>query len=71
MIDAALLRQLKKKAAAEGRTLQDLVNDLLQQALHTASRSRFSLQLHGWQAKEHLGVDLVDRDKLFDLMHGR
>ena len=71
MIDDALLRQLKKKAATEGRTLQDVANDLLRQALHGRSRGRFSLQLHGWQAKEQPGVDLLDRDKLFDLMDGR
>ena len=28
-------------------------------------------QLQGWEAKEQPGVDLLDRDKLFDLMDGR
>jgi plasmid stability protein len=71
MIDDAVLRQIKKKAAAEGRTLQDVANDLLRQALHGRSRGRFSLKLHGWDAREQPGVDLLDRDKLFDLMDGR
>lgn len=71
MIEDALLREIKKKAAAEGRTLQDVANDLLRQALHERSRKRFSLRLHGWDAKEQPGVDLLDRDKLFDLMDGR
>ena len=71
MIDDGLLRQIKKKAAAEGRTLQEVANDLLRQALHGRSRSQFSLQLHGWEAREQPGVDLLDRDKLFDLMDGR
>ena len=71
MIEDTLLRQIKKKAAAEGRTLQDVANDLLRQALRERSRGRFSLRLHGWEAKEQPGVDLLDRDKVFDLMDGR
>ena len=71
MIDEALLREIKKKAAVEGRTLQDVANDLLRQALRGRSTGRFSLQLQGWEAKEQPGVDLLDRDKLFDLMNGR
>lgn len=71
MIDDALLREIKKKAAVEGRTLQDVANDLLRQALRARSPERYSLRLHGWEAKEQPGVDLLDRDKLFDLMDGR
>lgn len=71
MIEDALLREIKKKAAFEGRTLQDVANDLLRQALRGRSTGRFTLQLHGWEAKEQPGVDLLDRDKLFDLMDGR
>lgn len=71
MIDDGLLRQIKKRAAAEGSTLQDVVNDLLRQALHQPSRGRFNLRLQGWEAREQPGVDLLDRDKLFDLMDGR
>lgn len=71
MIDDALLREIKKKAAIEGRTLQDVANDLLRQALRSRSREPFRLQLQGWEAKEQPGVDLLDRDKLFDLMDGR
>ena len=71
MIDDVLLREIKKKAAVEGRTLQDVANDLLRQALRGRSPARFTLQLQGWEAKEQPGVDLLDRDKLFDLMDGR
>lgn len=71
MIEDKLLREIKKKAAMEGRTLQDVANDLLRQALHGRPRERFSLQLQGWEAKEQPGVALLDRDKLFDLMDGR
>ena len=72
-IDDDLLKRLKEKAAREGRTLQETANDLLKQALYSPprSRTRTKLVLRGWKAKTREGVDLLDRDKLFDLMDGR
>ena len=69
--DDALFRLLKKRATDEGRSLQDLVNDLVRQALMPRRKPGYKLKLHGWQAREQPGVDLLDRDKLFDLMDGR
>ncbi len=71
LIEDAVFRQLKKKAAEEGRSLQATTNDLLRQALARSPRSAYRLKLHGWKASEQPGVDLLDRDKLFDLMEGR
>lgn len=73
MIEERLLRELKRKAAEEGRTLQAVANDLLRQALTMPKRQAkgFKLNLQGWEASEQPGVDLLDRDKLFDLMDGR
>lgn len=73
MIEDNLLRALKKKAAEEGRTLQAVANDLLRRALAMPKRQgkSFKLSLQGWEAKEQPGVDILDRDKLFDLMNGR
>ena len=71
-LDAAVLRALKKRAAEEGRTLQAVTNDLLNQALAASRRpGRFTLSLRGWEAAEQPGVDILDRDTLFDLMNGR
>lgn len=72
-IDDAILREIKKRAAAEGRTAQAVVNDLLRQALGVSGKARkhFTLKLQGWRATEQPGVDILDRDKLFDLMNGR
>ena len=71
-LDEALLRQLKKLAAAEGRTLQAVTNDLLRQALAAApARGPYAFGVRGWDAIEQPGVDILDRDKLFDLMDGR
>ncbi len=71
MLDEHLMRALKKKAAEEGRTLQSLTNDLLRRALATNSSQAYELRLQGWKAAELPGVDLFDRDALFDLMDGR
>lgn len=71
MIDDVLLRLLKKKAAEEGRTLQAVANELLRQGLATRSGAPYTLQLRGWPASEQPGVDILDRDKLFDVMDGR
>ena len=71
-IDDDLLKRIKEKAAREGRTLQDVANELLRQALLQPKPKRnVKLELRGWKAAERPGVDLFDRDKLFDLMDGR
>jgi plasmid stability protein len=73
MLDDGILRELKKRAAVEGRTVQAVANDLLRQALAARgkARGRFTLTLRGWQGTEQPGVDILDRDQLFDLMNGR
>jgi hypothetical protein len=70
-IEDDLLRRLRQKALDEGRALQAVTNDLLRAALHRAPRSAFRLKLEGWKAVEQAGVDIADRDQLFDLMDGR
>ncbi len=71
-IDDAVLRQLKKMALDQGRTLQAVTNDLLRRALATPEHpKRYTLRLKGWEAQEQPGVNILDRDKLFDLMNGR
>ena len=73
MLEDGILREIKKRAAAEGRTVQSVANDLLRQALGARGkpRERFTLKLQGWRAKAQPGVDILDRDNLFDLMNGR
>jgi len=70
-IEDRLLRELKRKAAAEGRSLQAVVNESLRRALRPEPPPPFSLRLEGWTAETRPGVDLFDRDTLFDLMDGR
>ena len=71
MIEEDLLRQLKRRAAEEGYTLQRVVNDLLRHAMSAPKRSPYKLRWQAWDAEIQPGVDLLDRDKLFDLMDGR
>jgi plasmid stability protein len=72
VFDEDLLARLKALAAREGTTLQALVNALLRRALAEPSQEQpYRLALEGWDAEVQSGVDLLDRDKLFDLMGGR
>jgi len=71
-IDDDLLRRLKVQAANQGKTLAGLINELLRQALAAGHRRPpYKLVIEGWEAETQAGVDILDRDKLFDLMDGR
>jgi len=68
-IDDDLLRRLKQKAAAEGKTLQEVANALLRQSLARAARTgAYRLELQGWDAQLQPGVDILDRDRLLDIL---
>ena len=71
VIEGQLLREMKKKSVEEGRTLQAVTNDLLRRGLSAGSYKQYRLRLRSWKAKQLPGVDLFDRDSLFDLMNGR
>jgi len=66
-IDDVLLRELKTRASKEGRSLQQVANELLRRGLK-AARPAYRLRLRGSTAKLAPGVDLADRDRLLDLM---
>lgn len=71
-LDDDLLRRMKEKAVREERTLQEVANQLLRQALAFRRRSRdYELRIEGWSAEPQPGVDLLDRRSLFDVMDGR
>jgi plasmid stability protein len=70
-IETALLRRLKKQAADEGRSFQEVANRLLRKGLASEPRRDFRLTLTGWNATLQPGADILDRDKLFDLMDRR
>lgn len=70
-LDDDLLRRLKERAAREGRTLQALANDLLRQGLSPRRDVDYRLEISTWEGTLQPGVDLFDRDTLFDRMEGR
>lgn len=71
MLEDGVYRDLKARAAAEGRTLQQVTNDLLRLAMERETRLTYKLEIQGWEADPQPGVDICDRDQLFDLMDGR
>lgn len=74
-LDDDVLKIARRLAAAEDRTLKDVINDALRLGLTAAGRARprmpFAFKLNVVDGRVMPGVDLTDRDKLFDLMDGR
>lgn len=71
-IDDELLRRLRQRAADEGRTLQDVTNEVLRRGLDEGDRpSDYRLELETWETELRPGIDLTDRESLWDVMDGR
>ena len=67
-----LLRQAKKKAADDGLTLRELFDAALAAYLgRQGPRRRYKLRWKTERGRLLPGVQLDDRDALFDLMDGR
>lgn len=69
-----LMRDIKRRAAEEGRTLTAVVEEALREHLrrdaeHTSSS--FRLHLVTVPGAPRAGVDLDDRDALYEVMEGR
>ena len=71
-ISDQLLREAKKKAANEGIPLQELVEVALRGYLgRRPKRAGYRLRWRAERGRLMPGVNLDDRDALFDLMDGR
>ena len=71
-INDQLFRAAKRQAADRGISLREVVDAALRQHLgKTRGTSGFVLQWATESGKLQPGVDLTDRDALFDLMDGR
>ena len=71
-ISDELFRQLKRKAADEGKPVRQVVESALRIYLGKAkSRKAYQLQWRSERGRILPGVRLDDRDALFDLMDGR
>jgi hypothetical protein len=71
IIDDALFRELKKRAAAERRTLTEVTQEVLRLGLEKrAARPRKPAKLPSFSMGKPK-VDLADRDRLYDVLDGR
>lgn len=68
VLDDNLLRQMKKKAVDEGRSLQSVANDLIRLGLAARPDQNYRLKLQGWKAELQPGVDILDHNSLFDIL---
>lgn len=71
-LDDAVLRAAKKRAAEEGTTLTRLIEEALRARLAPAPRSRrHRLKPLTKRGRPVPGVDIEDRDALYERMEGR
>lgn len=70
-LDDDVLKAAKRKAREEDRPLKDVINEALRHGLALGERRRVpghTFRLKTVAGRLLPGVDLADRDKLFDLM---
>ena len=72
-LDDDVMRALKRRAAETGRTLTALVEEALRDMLRRPSRDArpFRLKLVTVRGRRVPGVDVSDRDALYERMEGR
>ncbi len=72
-VQDALLRLAKRRAAEEGRTLTSVIEDALRQYLDPVPRParKFRLEILTKRGRLLPGVDLADRDSLYERMDSR
>lgn len=72
-LDDDLMRAVKTKAAESGATMTRLIEEAVRASLETAPAPSkpFKFKLVTVRGELLPGVDLDDRDKLYDLMEGR
>jgi hypothetical protein len=72
-LEDTLMRAAKRRAAEQGTTLTKVIEEALRRLFHPARRStaRFKLKLLTKKGRPIRGVDLADRDALYERMEGR
>ena len=72
-IDDRLYRAVKQRAALTGLTITQIVEEALRAALRAADEPRPAFKLRWVTVEGRLrpGIDLADRDSLYELMEGR
>lgn len=70
-LDDDVLRTARRRAREQDRPLKDVINEALRQGLamgESAPTTAYSFRLKTVEGRLLPGVDLTDRDKLFELM---
>jgi hypothetical protein len=70
-LDDDVLKAARRRAREQDRPLKDVINEALRQGLALADARRdpaYRFRLKTVEGRVLPGVDLTDRDKLFDLM---
>lgn len=72
-IEDALMKRVKRIAAESGRTITQVIEDVLRREVagERPSRKRFRLKWVTVSGQLLPGVDLADRDALIERMEGR
>lgn len=72
-LDDELMKQVKRKAAEAGRTMTEVIEASLRESLHQTRKrgSDYRLNMVTVKGVKRPGVDLTDRDSLFEAMEGR
>ena len=72
VLDDDVLESLKIRSAQEGASMKDVVNRYLREAFRVKKkRSGYKLEWKTYKGKLQPGVNLEDRDTLFEIMEGR
>ncbi len=68
-LDDHLMRELKQRAAAEGRTLTSLIEDAIRASLSATPRTgAYRLELPEVEGRRPPTVDVADREALYELL---
>ncbi|HEX4956109.1 MAG TPA: ribbon-helix-helix protein, CopG family [Thermoanaerobaculia bacterium] len=72
-LDDELMRAIKQRAAATGRTMTEVVEVFLRQGLEAEQAPKRGYRLRWSTVSGHVqpGVDLTDRDALYARMEGQ
>ena len=71
-LDDRLMRAVKRVAAETGRTMTEVIESSLREGLRRRRRSTgYRLGMVTVEGRLRAGVDLTDRDSLYDFMEGR
>lgn len=72
-LEDELMKAVKRKAAETGRTMTEVIEGSLRETLlrRPATKRAYRLRMVTVKGRRRPGVDLTDRDALYEVMEGR